>query len=62
LYENDLNIGDNVNLLQAYADSNPKDKKQKTLNVEYCRMTIEDLVKRQLDKPFDIDFIILLAA
>jgi hypothetical protein len=46
LYENDLNIGDNVNLLQAYADSNPKDKKQKTLNVEYCRMTIEDLVKR----------------
>jgi len=32
------------------------------LNLEYCRMTLDDMVKRQLDQPFDIDFIILMAA
>jgi len=62
LYENDLKIGDNVNLLQANPDSNTKGRGQKTLNLEYCRMTLDDMVKRQLDQPFDIDFIIVMAA
>ena len=62
LYENDLYIGQNVNLLQPIPDKSVKGDSQNTLTLEYCKMSLEDFIKRQLDKPLEIHYIIHLSA
>jgi hypothetical protein len=48
--------------LHPIPDKSEKGVNQNILCLEYIGMTLEDLIKRQLDQSFDIDFIILLAA
>ncbi len=62
LYENNLYISRNVNLQQAIPNKSVKEDSQNTFILEHCSMSLEDLINRQLDKPFNIDYIIFLSA
>ena len=51
LYENDLNIGFNVNLLQAIPNKSVKVDSQNTLTLEFCSMSLDDLINNNLISP-----------